>query len=188
MESNATEFQRTISSMRIFGSTNHKLFKRYKHGGMTIICDPPLDRNEDFLKKFETFNAVIMRNDPLKDLIMIPFSEKVKESYQILIHGLQKIINEIVSNRISCIQRRVPGIIPLLRYNVTLPIDKGVVEEGIANFYETHPAIPIITDLKLSADLKKESIEFYDNIEVFLEECRKRKEVADEYNQKNGQN
>ena len=114
MESNAAEFQRTIISMRIFGSTNHKLFKRYKHGGMTIICDPPLDRNEDFLKKFETFNAVIVGNDPLKDLIMIPFSEKVKESSQILIHGLQKIITEIVSNRISCILRRVPGIIPLL--------------------------------------------------------------------------
>jgi hypothetical protein len=187
MKSNANEFRRTVAEIGSFGFTNHALFKRFKHGGLTVICDISANGINEYFDKFESFNAVIVGDNPLKDVVPIPYSKEVMESYEILIGGLQKMIKDIVSNRIGCIQRRIDGVIPDLIYNVeTITIDKTVMDKSIASFYEANPPVPITTHLNFNVELAKESVAWYQNLDKFMTECRKRKQVSEEYKYQNG--
>jgi hypothetical protein len=55
--------------------------------------------------------------NPLVDIIPLPFSNNVIQSYRILLPALQEKIKDIVQSKIQCIRRRTEGIIPSKFYS-----------------------------------------------------------------------
>jgi hypothetical protein len=55
----------------------------------------------DLFEDFAFCNMVSTGRDPFKDVIPIPYSKRVLEGYEIMIHGLQLILKDMVDDNSS---------------------------------------------------------------------------------------
>lgn len=169
--SNIFEIKRIFKEIATFSKTHHILFKRFKHAGFPIISG---STGNNLLSNFDSVNIVSAGEDPLKDVIPIPFSKEVLEGYRIIIHGIQNLLKDIVNNRIECIIRNIPTIIPKNRYNLTV-ISKDevkIMEDELDKHNSLHPIESININVVNEKEIKKESLEWYLQLPKFLETCK----------------
>ena len=184
LRSNVSVIRRMLREIRDFGITHHPLFKRFKHAGVPIMCGNIRSSNLGFLSDFEFCNMISVGIHPFSDIIPIPYSKEALDSYTIIIHGLQCILNDMVENRIICIQRKLTGLIPKQRYDITsLSSDEATsMKQIVEDFYAKHPAKQITISTNYNLNIKEEKIPWYLNIHEFLDQCKKRKDIEDKYN------
>lgn len=181
LDINISEMRRLLSELKEFSTTNHPLFKRFKHGGFPVFPAVNSPKSIDFMKNFDHCSAVFMKENILDDVVYIPYSKDVLKSYYIIASGLQKFIHDIVNNRMVTIERQTSGMLP----NVSHDSEKLSVEEwnrygAIAkNFYEQNP---IRNDLPKTLNLPKpdkENMKWYLGLEDFLTRSVQFKESQD---------
>jgi len=92
-------------------------------------------------------------------VIPFPYSDKIIESYKILIYALQHKIQDVVENKIESIVRRIDGILPKKSYspsNTFTRQELSAIFSIISDSNAEHPirvnsntyTFPINTDLK----------------------------------------
>jgi hypothetical protein len=156
---------------------------RFKHAGMPLFLGTIRKSSPDLFEDFEFCNMVSTGRDPFKDVIPIPYSKQVLEGYEIMIHGLQLILKNMVENRITCIQRDLNGLIPYQRYDLTnlSPEEVTSMNKIVDDFYGMNPSKEIVISYNYNLTIKKEEIPWYLNLREFLDECKKRKDIQDKY-------
>ncbi|MCV0430468.1 hypothetical protein [Nitrosopumilus sp.] len=167
---NISEMRRLLSELKEFSTTNHPLFKRFKHAGFPVFPAVNSPKSLDFMKNFDHCSAVLMKENILDDVVYVPYSDDVIKSYHIIASGLQKIIHDIVNNRIITIERQTSGMLP----NVSHDSEKLSVEEWNRygeirkKFYEQNP---LRNDLPRTLNLPKpdkENMKWYCGLDDFL--------------------
>jgi hypothetical protein len=103
--------------------------------------------------------------------------------YEIIIHGLQNILKDIVENRIICIQRNLNGLIPKQRYDLSNISSEEVdsMKKIVDDFYAKNPPREIAISYNYNLSISKQVIPWYLNLREFLDECKKRKDTQDKY-------
>jgi hypothetical protein len=85
--------------------------------------------------------------------------KQVLEGYEIMIHGLQFILKDMVENRIICIQRSLNGgIIPNQRYDLSnlSSEESSLMKKIVDDFYAMNPAREIVISYKYNLTIKEE--------------------------------
>ncbi|MEM3089185.1 MAG: hypothetical protein QXY22_01300, partial [Candidatus Nitrosotenuis sp.] len=106
----------------------------------------------------------------------------VLEGYQIIIHTVQRILQDMITSRIACIQRNVSGIIPLeFHYNLSFYSDDELklLQNAIGKFLEKHPPINKNMSYNLNANYSKDDIGWYLDLPQFLIDCSRRRDESD---------
>ena len=140
---NVTKIRSLLAELKDFGNSNHIVYKRFKHGGMPIISPSlQLAPQTGQLAIFDTFSIVSEGEDPMHDIRIIPFSNQVLKRYEGLIEKIQKVLLEMIDNRIRCIQRQVSRIFfkSYNKHEVSLD-DEKEINERIQTYYENHPPL-----------------------------------------------
>lgn len=131
-----------LKEIKDFSSeAHHGIYKRFKHAGMPIISGCPVQfAVSDPLRQFDSFNIVSMGLDPLKDIIIVPYSSRVVHKYEIFIETLQEVLRELVSNRRIFLERDIQRMIPI-QYNKDLFSSQEVesMKARIDHFYSNYP-------------------------------------------------
>jgi hypothetical protein len=178
VDSNLAEVRRILKEIGSFGKTNHPAFKRYKHAGFPIIVGSLPTSPTEELANFDSFSMVAVGKDPRKDVLPIPYSEDVLKGYWIVIDGIQKLLIDLTTNRMACIERKIPKLIPIEIYGEE-PLskeDRLKLDIIAKTFYDLHPLVYPPSRLNYSSELKREDLEWYLSLPTFLSECKARGE------------
>ena len=132
-----------------------------------------------FISNFDSYSMVSTGSDPLEDVISIPLSKEVLEGYHIIIHGIQLVLKDMLTNHIACIERNLKGLIPVEAYSPKdFPAEnRETYKKIVEDFYKKHPFD--IKDLKkfhVNVNAKKKDHKWYIELPEFLKECKKIKE------------
>lgn len=185
-KTNVDEIRRGLKMICDFGKQHHPVFKRFKHAGIPFLPGLPMQNFPDFFQSFESHMLVQTGNDPLNDLKIIPYSKNVLEGYKIVYNSAQKLVYDMVENRLACIQRKVDGLITQDFYNITkYSLDEvQKIKEKIEKFYKDHPTVN--TDFEFHSNPVHERADYswYLELDKFLDECEKNAKVQIEYQKK----
>ncbi len=181
IEKNIIELKRMLNQIGDFSKTNHSIFRRFKHAGSPLLLGgTKTDSKLSFLSSFDSYVLVSNGLEPFESVIPIPFSKDVLTGYQIIIQGIQVLLQDIIRNHIVCIQRNQPSLIPNENYS---PRDFSkdemhIYKNIITNFYEIHPPVRMdeLTSFNFDNEVKTDEIGWYLNLPNFLKECSQRKE------------
>lgn len=157
------KIRKGLRSIASFSKANHIFYKRFKHAGMPIFrgftpkgpASPPLD-------KFESFSLVAEGPNPFEDTVVIPYSKLTLKRYEIVINELQSILLEMTENRIECLKRSIPGIIPVKgQAGLLSSQETELMDTKIDEFYYNHPIGEIPTNLAFNTNIKFEKVQWY---------------------------
>lgn len=158
---NINRVRNLLRELKDFGNSNHIVYKRFKHGGMPIISPAiQLAPQTGPLSLFETFSIASEGKDPMRDIRIIPFSADVLKRYEGLIERIQKILLEMIDNRIKCIQRQIDRVFPKSYDTRQIPIeDAEQIDEQIQSYFSNHPTTFVPHQINFdigNIDIKKE--------------------------------
>jgi hypothetical protein len=143
IELNIVAFRDFINNIQIFSETHHRIFRRYKHAGFPFKPGYRSELPYPFTsRRFDSYSMVFVGKTPLADLIPLPYADDVIESYRILVPTLQRMIRELVQNKIACIRRRVDGVMPSVSYSppgTFTPEENSEIELAIIEYNEQYP-------------------------------------------------
>lgn len=171
-EKEVNEFKRVVQLIGDFGKEHHPSFHRYKHAGLPMA--PGLRIIEplpEYVKKFDFITVVYTSKDPFDEPKIIPYSKEVIEAYKIMIQGIQKMLNEIVTNRKAFIQREKPlPPIPWKTGPEFSPDEIKKYESILPEYDKLHPTVN--TDFVMNVKIKNADT-WYAKLEDYLAECKK---------------
>jgi len=182
IELNIVAFKDFINSMQIFGETHHPIFKRYKHAGFPIkpgfLSELPYPLTS---RKFDSFSMVFVGKNPLIDVIPLPYAEDVIESYRILVPTLQRMIRDVVQNKIACIRRRANGFVPCVSYaspSTFTPEENSEIELAIEEYNQQHPnrAFSDVYDFPINENNVKD-MRWYIDLDKNMKKWKEMKEI-----------
>ena len=136
----------------------------------------------EYTKKFDFISIVFVNEDPFNKPFLLPYSNKVKEGYHIIIHGIQQILQDVVTNRKASIQRNKS--IPPIPWRTAPFFSKEEIKkfEVILQKFDTkHP--PKNTEFSINI-IATEDYPWYSKLDDFLEECKKTKDMDTEFQKK----
>lgn len=150
---------------------------------MQLFLGTIQNSSPSFFEDFEFCNMVSVGRDPFENVLPVPYSKQVLEGYEIIIHGLQHILKDMLENRIICIQRNLNGLIPNQIYDLSNMSSEEVssMKKIVDDFYAKNPPREIAISYNYNLSINKEEIHWYLNLREFLDECKKRKDVQDKY-------
>jgi hypothetical protein len=140
MESNISSLRESIVDIRSFSRTHHPIYKRFKHAGFPMRLG--VESREPFpytTRNFELYTMISTGESSVSDAFMLPYSSDVIESYKILLPSLQRLILDIIDNKLACISWRTNGVVPTVSYrpaNFYSPEENNEIETLIRNFYD----------------------------------------------------
>ncbi|MGH9925881.1 MAG: hypothetical protein ACREAS_11230 [Nitrososphaera sp.] len=172
-ESNVARLREFIDKVRVFRNTHRQIFRRYKHACFPF--DPGLDYRSDISftrTEFDFYSMVYTGKDPLSDVIPLPYSDQVINSYKILISSLRVLLEDLVSAKIECIERKVDGIVPTLDYSKPNVLSKEEVKRLLAigrRFNKEHPIHMknYLHEIKMTY-LKQEQLQWYIELDKLM--------------------
>lgn len=168
IQNNINSFKRFFDELLKFSKAHHPIFKRYKHAGIPIRQNPAaLNVSSKTLSKFDSAVVVFTGKNPLKDISLLPYSTHVIEEYKKLSDELEKWMFNMVENRVSCIERNIPGTIPLEAYGTfnLEPFEREIMESVLLQHYGKYPIIVRRSVFTPNAIIKKQEFEWYENLE-----------------------
>lgn len=186
MKSNIDEIKSGLKMIGDFGKQHHPVFRRFKHAGVPALPGLLHPDAPDFLKSFDFHMLVMIGDDPLNDLKIIPYSKDVLEGYKIVFNSAQKIVYEMVDNRLACIQRKVSGLIPQDFYDITKYSTEELekIKDKVEKFYKENPTVNTDFEFHSNPIHKKEDYAWYLNLEDFLKKCEDNANLQREYQEK----
>lgn len=181
IDQNIAEIKDHLRQNKQFRDTHGQVFRRYKHAGLAMLLGGEANSPYPYSgKKFDSNSLVFSGEDPMKDAIPIPYSADVLAAYDVMISTLQKMIIDIVDNKLGCLHRRIDGMIPLDLYG---PLDKFLVDEIrtintiTMQFYEERPFRASNNYFQLKTPVKKEQIQWYVDLDKYLAETKAKGEL-----------
>lgn len=149
VKSNIESFKNILIMVGNFRRSHSQVFRRYKHAGFPMklgyTANIPLPYTTT---KFDFYSIIFTGKNPLTDVLPLPYSQRVIESYRNLITDLQFIIQHMILNKLDCITRCVRGIIPSDEIidsqrdqpaNMLSQNDLSQMTECVSHFFEQHP-------------------------------------------------
>lgn len=122
---NISEVKRLLDYIELFVDSHIDAYRRMKHAGYptrfgykypwpypSTVFGFNSDGSIRTGKKFDSYSMVYYGKNPQTEVIPIPYSNDVIDSYKVLIIRLQEIIIHVINNKLECIKRQVAGIIP----------------------------------------------------------------------------
>lgn len=114
------------------------------------------------LAVFDTYSVVSEGEDPMHAIRIIPFSNAVLRRYELLIEKIQKVLLEMITNRITCIQRQIDRVFPKSYIEEEVPPERAEqIDKQIQTYNDNHPAIFVphqidydIGDIDLTKNMK----------------------------------
>lgn len=182
---NLDEIRRALKMICDFGKQHHPVFKRFKHAGIPFVPGLPMQNFPDF-QSFDSHMLVQTGDDPLNDLKIIPYSKNVLEGYKIVYNSAQKLVYDMVENRLACIQRKVDGLITQDFYDITKYSNDDIqkIKNKIEKFYKEHPTVNTDFEFHSNPVHNRRDYSWYLDLDKFLDECEKNAKAQTEYQQK----
>ncbi len=173
-EGNYQEFRRGLKQIIDFGSTNHPTYRRYKHAGFPIFPAMDVPKNEVTFEKYERLSVVSTGNDPFSDVDYIPYSKDILDGYRIIYIGIRSSIDDLIKNRLVCIERDIEGMLPDTWYkpDVFTKEEFIILEKFFETFYTKHPKHQIVTGPINFSMRKDQDLKWYGSILDFLKTAK----------------
>ena len=187
LEFEKEEYLTMFKILKDFGTQHHPVFRRYKHAGFPIVPGlklPESVRSESvlgYLKNFEFSSIVPVNKNPFDESIIIPFSDKAIESYRIVIACIQMTLKTILNNKMSEMFQHEN--LPFIYWNATFQFSTEeckTLKIICERYRKSNPQSNIHVRMDFPAFKK---IEWYSNLNNFLENSKKIKRITDEYKQ-----
>jgi hypothetical protein len=167
IQANVNNIRQLLRNIGEFSYTTHSIYQRFKHAGMPIFPAVPfrtLMQNQSLLDRFQTVNVASIGKDPFYDITLLPFSVKLLHKYEKLAAEIQIILEGMISNKIICIERKMPGIFPenQLSENKLNHAELSIINDKISEYnkkYEIRKDIPNVENFKLDDTKCNELIE-----------------------------
>ena len=171
IQSNVEKFKIYLKQIQKFRVTHTQIFRRYKHAGLPIRLGIKFDK--PFLSSsnaFDSYAMVSIGNDPLVDILPLPYSNNVIKSYSKLISILQFLLLDIIQNKIAIIIRRINGILPLETYGELTLTDKEQknLQLAIKQFYQNNPVRSYDNHFQFKAIAQTQKLKWYLELDDFL--------------------
>jgi hypothetical protein len=113
INSNIESYKNIINLAKKFRRSHSQTFRRYKHAGFPMKLGYKADMPFPYTsKRFDSYSMIFAGKDPLVDIIPVPYSESVIESYRNLVTDVQTFIQHMVNNHLGSLSRVTEGIIP----------------------------------------------------------------------------
>lgn len=108
------------------------------------------------LSLFDTFSIVSLGDDPMRDIYIIPFSNRVLERYKNLIGKIRNVLIEMIENRIASIQRNHLPVFPRT-YPQEFSGSKELkhLESEIEKYYNKNPFVFLPHTANYQIDFEK---------------------------------
>lgn len=177
------EFKRVVQLISNFGKEHHPYFRRYKHAGFPFNPGLPIIQPlPDYAKQFDFISIVYVNKNPFEEPKIIPYSDKVKESYHIIIHGLQQRLQDLVTNRMAFIQRgkKIPPI-PWRSAPYFTPEEMKILDKILSQYNKDNP--PVNTEFKINYQIRNLD-SWYAHLDEFIKTCSKTKQMDEEFAKK----
>jgi hypothetical protein len=167
LQANINSIRQLLRNIGEFSYATHSIYQRFKHAGMPIFPAVPFKtiiQNQSLLNRFQTVNVASIGKDPFYDITLLPFSVELLDKYEKLAAEIQSIIEGMISNKIKCIERRMPGLFPenQLAENKLNHAELSIINDKISEYnknYEIRKDIPNEENFKLDDTKCNELIE-----------------------------
>jgi hypothetical protein len=187
MRTSADSIKRILSLVGSFGRTHHPFFKRFKHACLPIGFNQRNDLDWDWLSGIQIINKAFISNiHPLLDPRIIPFSDKAIQSYLMLAKPMDRVLKDMIGNRIKCMELGQSGIVPLSGFDELCfsPSERKQWNRKIKDYYKSTK--PVFDQDPLPANFtdntyKQENYEWYMNLDKLLNEGREMGKKLEEY-------
>lgn len=140
VNNNIDQVKQVLNYIQSFGVSHSRIFRRYKHAGFPARFDGRILISPfGSTATFDSYGAIYVGKNPLSDMVFLPFSQSILESYKILLPALQFLTKDIVLNKMKSIMRKTNGIIPTVVYGVPRKyneIEKSKYTEALVDFYQ----------------------------------------------------
>ncbi len=180
IESNIIEFKKFLLDLRNFRNTHTQTFRRYKHGGLAIRMGlKTLFGSYPYTsKQFESV-SIVFEGDLFRQSIPIPYSNEVLEGYRYLAIAIQNMLDEIIRNKMSCIERHIDGLIPLENYSSIALTDeqRSDIISMISDLDHKRPIQAYDNVIIPTIQPSKDKIQWYIELEGFLTRCKNNKQI-----------
>ena len=107
MDKNIKHAKELMKYIDSFYKSHRRIFRRYKHAGFPIRYAGQPNLSRIFPLKFDFSTGVYIGKDLLRDIVYLPYSDDIIQSYKILLPSLQVFIKDTIISRLGCIQRGV---------------------------------------------------------------------------------
>lgn len=179
---NIDDMKRVFKEMREFGESHHLIFKRFKHAGFPVFLGLESEKSTRF-KQYETFFAVMGGKSITSDVHYFPLSKKVRETIDIMIGSIQKLLQDIITNKMASMERESPGIFPTVSHQDISKEDWKLYLQILEKFYEKFPFKKIPKNFMLPK-VDEKQLSWYTNLDNFLKQAYQRKIDQDKAQEK----
>lgn len=191
IENNIDETKQVLKYIKSFGDSHHRLFRRYKHAGFPARFDGQFPISPFGSKaNFDSHAAIYVGRNPLTDMVFLPFSNEVLESYKILLPTLQLLIKDVIRNKMKSIIRKTEGIIPMVIYGDPIKYtgeEKSKYNEALVDYFQKNPNRLFDIGLVNTAnDTYLREMTWYTDFDKNMATWKKNKEQIDKHLSENG--
>jgi len=177
IEWNTKELKEFLPQIRKFRKTHAQIFRRYKHAGLPIRAGLlSVDDKYPYTNKLFDSDAIVFAGQqPMNDVIILPYSVDVMRAYRHLATGIQNFIFEAVENKIISIERKIDGVVPSYNYSGNSLSEKEQNElQGISEILNNrYPSWRKKIEIRVyEAQSKYSTLKWYVELDSFLELCR----------------
>ncbi len=169
IELNIMRFKESLSFIRDFRNSHLQLFRRYKHGGLAVKPGyKPTTVYPFTSRRFDLYSLVFTADNPFIDIIPIPFSKDVIDSYRILLPALQYLVYDVIENKMECIYRGTDGVVPYHNYsppNTFTPGENQEIMYALSDFHYLNPYRARLPFVDLLIRPKRNQVQWYVDLE-----------------------
>jgi hypothetical protein len=133
---------------------------------------------------YDLYSTILTGKDQFRDVIPLPYSDRIMESYKILIHALQRGIKDLIENKLECIVRRVDMIHPKKSYsppNTMTQQEVSSIISTISDFNMKHPSRIHSNTYKFPINTDLNEMKWYIELERNMTEWKKNKDMEEGY-------
>jgi hypothetical protein len=179
---NTKELKEFLEQIRRFRNTHAQIFRRYKHAGLPIRTGLlSLGGRYPYTSKLFDSDAMVFAGEqPMNNVIILPYSEDVIRGYRYLVNGVQNFISEAVENKIISIERKIDGNIPLYNYSRNFLSDRehNALQEAYEILNKRYPAWRKETEIRIHKTNPTPSmLEWYVVLDTFLDLCKTKTKI-----------
>lgn len=189
VKSNIESFKNMLIMVGNFRRSHSQVFRRYKHASFPMklgyTANIPLPYTTT---RFDFYSIIFTGKNPLTDVLPLPYSPRVIESYRNLIIDLQFIIQHIILNKLDCITRCVSGIIPADEIidpqrdqpvNMLSQNDLSEMTNCVSHFFEQHPVRARNPYFNFEiTNIDRNDLLWYIQLDKLLDENKKKQKLA----------
>jgi len=176
MSAMADDIRRGLLEIRDFRNQHITVYNKYKHGFTVTPYAEKTPKSILLTADFESVMVVVHdKNKPIENVLPVPHSKRILESYKIIIGGVQMLLKDMLENHWMKIDHQMPNYLPPRVYGMDKLSSEDLKKyRKIVEKLQPKPRIPAAHEIAVHTDLKKEWLKWYLSLDDFLARGKER--------------